>query len=137
MQIRNLDHLNLTVRNFDEAAAWYERVFGFTVVERDTMDDGLPWGVLRAGDSMLCIYERPDHVFLDRFELRERKLHGMAHFALRIDDEPAWLETVEREGIEVLYDGAVKWPHSTSWYIKDPTGYEIEVVRWHDAPAFA
>ena len=136
MQIRNLDHLNMTVRDFEESAAWYERIFGFEVVERKEMD-GLPWGVLRCGETMLCLYERQDHTFLNRFQLRERGLHGMAHFALRIDNRQEWMEVMEREGIEVNYDGEVDWPHSRSWYISDPTGYEIEVVLWDHGPDFA
>lgn len=54
----------------------------------------------------------------------------MAHFGLRITDADEWLETVDREGLEVLYGGEVAWPHSTSWYLTDPTGYEIEVALW-------
>ncbi len=29
MNLKNIDHLNLTVANFDETVAWYGRVFGF------------------------------------------------------------------------------------------------------------
>jgi hypothetical protein len=61
----------------------------------------------------------------------------MAHFGLRIADEEAWLETVDREKIEILYGGEIAWFHSRSWYIKDPTGYEIEVALWEgDQVAF-
>ena len=56
----------------------------------------------------------------------------MAHFGLRITDVEEWLETVDREKIEVLYGGEITWPHSRSWYIEDPTGYEIEVALWAD-----
>ncbi len=130
-----IDHLNLTVNSFDETAAWYERVFGFSVVEKD-MQDGEPWGVLRSesgeGSAMLCVYQSPGRDFLDRFALRDRKLHGLAHFALRIHDEAEWLKIVGHEEITVMYNGVIEWPHSKSWYICDPTGYEIEVVLWHD-----
>ena len=43
-----------------------------------------------------------------------------------------WEEVIEREGLEVLYGGPVHWPHSTSWYVQDPTGWEIEVALWND-----
>ncbi len=59
-------------------------------------------------------------------------LHGINHFGLRITDRTAWEEIVDREKIEVLYDGPTRWSHSTSWYISDPTGYEIEVALWDD-----
>jgi catechol 2,3-dioxygenase-like lactoylglutathione lyase family enzyme len=131
MSVRNLDHVNMTVRDFEESVGWYGRVFGFELVEED-VTDGVRWGVIRSGDAMLCIYEAPDREQIDRFEMRDRGLHGVAHFGLRITDGDAWLETVEREEIEVLYGGEISWPHSTSWYIEDPTGYEIEVALWDD-----
>ena len=129
MQVRHLDHVNMTVRDFDETVAWYGRVFGFELVE-DKVTERVRWGVIRSGEAMLCIYEHSDREHLDRFDLRDQSLHGMAHFGLRIDDAEGWLETVEREKIEILYDGEIRWPHSRSWYIHDPTGYEIEVVLW-------
>lgn len=125
-----LDHLNLTVADLDATIDWYVRVFGFGVVER-AVQDGVPWAVLRAGDSMLCIYEYPDREFLGRFDLDARRLHGLNHFSLRIEDEGEWAGIVERESLEVLYGGVVEWPHSRSWYVKDPTGHEIEVTSWH------
>ena len=62
---------------------------------------------------------------------------GLNHFALRITDRDEWVQTVEREGLEVRYDGVVEWPNSEAWYINDPTGYEIEVAWWRNGePAF-
>ncbi len=129
MKAPHLDHLNLTVRNFAESADWYRRVFGFEVVEHGIMD-GLPWGVLKSGDAHLCIYEEPDRKFVDRFALGEKGIHAFNHFALRITDRDAWRETVKREGVVV--DHEWQYPHSYSWYLNDPTGYEIEVVSWND-----
>jgi len=131
MKIRNLDHVNMTVTDFDETVDWYRRVFGFELVE-DKVTDRVRWGVIRSGDAMLCIYEHPRREHLDRFELKDRDLHGMAHFGFRITDADEWLATVDREKVRILYDGEITWPHSRSWYINDPTGYEIEVVLWSD-----
>ena len=51
---------------------------------------------------------------------------------LRITDREAWTDTVERESVTVGYGGEVRWPHSSAWYVTDPTGYEIEVALWDD-----
>ena len=136
MTVKSIDHVNLTVADFDATAAWYGRVFGFEVVEEGDQD-GIRWGVLRAGDSMLCIYEYGDCRLDDRHALRAAGLHGINHFGLRITDRAAWEETVVREEVNVLYGGPLSWPHSTSWYVTDPTGWEIEVALWdHDVVAF-
>jgi len=131
MQIRNIDHLNLTVADFDSTVAWYHRVFGFELVE-EGVQDHTRWGVIRQGDAMLCIYQFEDCRLEDRFAMRKLGLHGINHFGLRITDRAAWEEIIANENIEVLYDGQVRWPHSTSWYIKDPTGWEIEVALWDE-----
>jgi len=121
-----IDHLNLTVRDFDETADWYRRVFGFAVVEEERDEGGLRWGVLRCGDALLCIYEHPEL----RMEDEPEGLHRVNHFGLRITDRAAWEATMKREGVVPGYGGAVRWPHSTAWYVTDPTGWEIEVALW-------
>jgi len=137
VKVQQLDHLNISVESFDATVVWYGRVFGFSLVEEE-VTDGVRWGVIRSGEALLCIYEHPGRRVLDRFQLAEAGLHGLAHFGLRITDRDAWEATVEREGVEALYGGPIRWPFSTSWYVKDPSGYEIEVALWDaDRIAFA
>jgi len=128
-ELVTLDHVNLTVRSFSESAEWYKRVFGFLLVEEGVYGDGT-WGILRNGDFMLCIYESPSREVLsgessDRF-------HHVYHFGLRIRDRKQWEGILEREALETYYSSPVRYPHSLSWYIKDPTGHMIEVAYWQD-----
>ena len=131
MNVTQLDHLNISVENFRETVDWYGRVFSFELVEEGERL-GHPWGVLRAGDAMLCIYERPDRRIADMDELDATGHHGLRHFALRITDGESWERTLERERLELGWDSPVSYPHSTSWYVRDPSGYEIEVALWND-----
>jgi len=130
MDIAGFDHLNLTVRDFGESVAWYRRLFRFELVE-EGVREGVRWGILRSagarGTAMLCIYERPEYGKADPEALGGHRLHGIRHFGLRIEDEGEWRALVEREKIETE---EMCWPHSTSWYVNDPTGYEIEVAHW-------
>ncbi|MCR4317612.1 MAG: VOC family protein [Planctomycetes bacterium] len=130
MALRNIDHLNLSVANLEESVSWYNRVFGFEVVEDGLTEDGAKWCIIRGGDAMLCMYERPGRTHLDGEEMAEMNRLGVSHFGLRIDDPEAFGKIVEREKIEVHYGGAVRWKHSNSWYINDPSGYTIEVAHW-------
>ena len=126
MSIRHLDHLNMSVADLAASEDWYGRVFGFERVEGGTYD-GRPWAILRAGEALLCLYEHPERRAPDP---EEHGHHGLSHFGLRITDRRAWEETVAREKVEVGYGGEHRWPHSTAWYVTDPTGYEIEVALW-------
>ncbi len=127
--VKHLDHLNLTVRDLAQSEAWYGRVFGFRRVDGGVWD-GVRWAILRAGDALLCMYEYPEHTLEPNRARREAGRHGLNHFGLRITDPAAWEATVAREGLELLYGGPVRWPHSTAWYVADPTGYELEVACW-------
>jgi catechol 2,3-dioxygenase-like lactoylglutathione lyase family enzyme len=126
VSVKNQDHLNMSVRNLAESVDWYGRVFGFTKVE-DGVIEGRPWAILRGGEALLCLYEHPKRKDPDP---AQHGHHGLAHFGLRIDDRASWEDTVAREKVEVDYGGAFPWPHSTSWYVSDPTGYTIEVALW-------
>ena len=129
-----LDHLNLSVSSFDETVTWYRAVFGFELVESATLDDGTRWGVIHNGGASLCVYEHPEYSSPGSAPTA----HHLSHFALQIDDREAWLAAVEAHGIDVRYGGVVSWPHSDSWYVTDPTGWEIEVCWWRDgSPSFA
>ncbi len=133
--VKQLDHVNLTVASFAESAAWYRRVFDFQVVEQG-VSENRPWGVLRSGDALLCIYERPDLEFVGYRVQQGRGMHALAHFGLRITDRKAWEATIAREKVVCVYSD-LRYPHSSSWYVVDPTGWEIEVALWdNDAVRF-
>lgn len=123
----SLDHLNLTVRNFEEAAEWYEKVFGFKAAERG-LYEGRPWGVLRSGDSMLCIYESPGRASPD--DDGTERFHKIYHFGLRIHDRNEWERILREQELCTYYGSPMRYPHSISWYVTDPTGHMIEVALW-------
>lgn len=122
-----LDHINLSVKNFEETVQWYKDVFDFELVEQGTRF-GRRWGILKNGDSMICFGEAPKKKELTDEVYEE--YHGINHFGLRITDRKAWEDTVKKYSIKTYYASPVNYPHSTSWYILDPTGHEIEVALW-------
>ena len=124
-----LDHLALTVRNLSESLDFYGRLFRFTLVESGLNDAG-PWAIVRNADSMLCLYEDPSRSAAATELCPER--HGLYHFGLRISDRDTWERTVRENRVSVEYGGPVQYPHSTSWYIRDPSGHRIEVAYWND-----
>jgi len=131
MTIKHLDHLNLTVADIDDTIAWYGAVFGFEVVQRGIRNEG-PWAILKSGDAMLCVYQHAERTNPARFPHDDQHRHVIYHFGFRITDREAWLAKVDAHDIVLEYGGAVSYPHSTSWYLSDPTGYGIEVALWND-----
>lgn len=129
MSVKQLDHLNLTVKSLEESIDFYQRLFGFEPVEGGVMS-GVPWRILKSGEAMLCLYERPGYRPVSNGQRRTEQQHGMNHFGLRITDRPAFERRLVDTGIQI--DHEWKYPNSHSWYLFDPTGYEIEVAHWND-----
>lgn len=131
--INRLDHMNFSVRNLEESINWYKKVFNFELVEKGTFD-GAPWAIVKSGNAMLAMYERDGANFIDRHETARKGLQGISHFALAVDKLKEWIEKVETKTVDV--DHYFEYPHSQSWYVNDPTGYEIEVVYWNKGIKF-
>ena len=137
LQKVKLDHLNLTVDSFRASVEWYGAMFGFEVVEEGIDEDERPWGVLRSGDSMLCIYEDETRKMLPKGHPDADGLHRIYHFGLRITDRDHLEAMLREREIPTFHGSPVHYAHSTSWYVKDPTGHMIEVVLWNgDSVAF-
>lgn len=120
----SFDHLNINVKNLAESKDWYGKIFGFVEVEGGIDQEGMPWAILRNKDSMLCLYQAK------KFE----DINGshFSHIGFRINDRAAWEEKISEHKIKVFYGGAYRYRHSYSWYIEDPSGYEIDVALWDD-----
>lgn len=129
MQVKHLDHLNLTVRSLEETRDFYQRCFGFEVVEAG-VSRGTPYQILASGDAVLCAYEAPDRKD-PRQEIPGAPLrHTINHLGLRITDRAAWEAKIQSEDLDIHYGGPVDFPYSVSWYLSDPTGYTLEVALW-------
>ena len=122
----SLDHINMNVKNFSKSADFYFRIFGFEAVEGGVDAQGSPWCILKNGEHMLCIYEEPEA----ELPSEDAKFLRIYHFGIRVRDPEVWEAKVKNENLNLLYGGSIRYPHSTSWYIADPSGHEIEVSYW-------
>lgn len=120
-----LDHINLTVSDLQKSIQWYQKIFGFELVESGTTPEGIKWGILAFNDSMICMTEYPDRTLANKSD--DRSVHQIYHFGLRVSDEDTWKKTVQDNQLKLYYGGQITYPNSKSWYIHDPSGHEIEV----------
>ncbi len=123
IEVKQMDRLNMGVRNIDETAKFYREIFGFEEKERGIGKDGDAFAIIGAADRVyLCIYEygdlpRPDdHLFI-------------YHFGLHLDDFDLALKELQERKIELEYGGVIQQGKSRSMYIRDPNGYGIELVE--------
>ena len=129
-----IDHVGIAVADLDQAAEFYERVFGMRVVHEEVNEEqGVRDAMLAVGDSgdrvQLLAPLRPDSAiakFLDRAG------PGIQQLAYRVDDVRAVAARLRAAGLRVLYDeprrgtagSLVNFVHP-----KDAGGVLIELVQ--------
>ena len=124
-----IDHVNISFKNLEDSIAWYKNVFAFEVVVRDLFPVGTKRAILNNNDFMICLaefanFENSLHWARKVVEQPNCQIH---HFGIRITDLEQWKKQIEKYSLKLNYGGAVQYKNSTSWYIQDPSGHEIEV----------
>ncbi len=96
-------------------------------MEKGVDREGHKWGILQSGETMLAITEYPERKWYCGEDY-----HQTYHFGLRLLDKGEWQQKIKELKLETFYSSPIPYQHSTSWYVKDPTGNEIEVAVWHN-----
>ena len=115
--VNGMDHLNLEVENLKESIDFYNKLFGFVVLKDQPEQNSK---IIGNEKVKLCLYE------IDEFKGYTKK--GFHHFGLHINNFDEVLSKCEQMGIKIYYGGPIEWEKSTSIYIQDPNGYEIELT---------
>ena len=118
---KELDHVSLSVDDFESVRPFYEEILG---LERDESRPGFgipgAWYVL--GASQIHIIQKPDGVDVGA---KAPKLTPVAaHVALRIDDYDEALAYLKSKGLEVLETSA----DNGQLWVNDPSGNVIELT---------
>jgi len=118
LETTGIDHLNLEVKNLDESVKFYKDLLGFELREDQPEENSKIIG----NDAVkLCLYEVPGFTKYEK--------NGYHHFGLHIKNFDDVLDKCKEMGLTVFYGGPLEWEHSTSIYIQDPNGYEIELTK--------
>jgi catechol-2,3-dioxygenase len=139
MEIKELGHAVLYVRDLDRSRHFYRDVLGFH--EIDGGPPGIPAAAFSSGRThheLLLIEVGPDAT-----PIPSGPRVGMYHLGFKIgdtdDDLRAAVAVLEREGVTVV--GATDHTVTHSLYILDPDGNELELyidvqpATWRENPA--
>jgi catechol-2,3-dioxygenase len=139
VQVRELGHVVLFVRDLERSRRFYGEILGFP-----ELPSSFPGGALfstgRTHHELLLIEVGPDAAAIP-----EGRRVGMYHFGLKIgdtdDDLRAALAELQAAGVEVL--GATDHTVTHSLYLLDPDGNELELYVdvqpevWREDPQVA
>ncbi|ABK77884.1 methylmalonyl-CoA epimerase/lactoylglutathione lyase [Cenarchaeum symbiosum A] len=120
LKVSSMDHVNMKVKSLDGTIKFYGDLFGFQVRKDENPNKtGSPSKIIGNDTVKLCLYEHPTMT----------PEGGIAHFGLHIENFDDVMDRCRELGVEVLYDGLIEFEGSRSVYIKDPSGYEVELTE--------
>jgi methylmalonyl-CoA epimerase len=100
--LSEIDHVAIAVNNLDAAVAWYEEVFGASVVHREVVDsDGVSEALIKVADSYIQLLTptRPDSPVA---KYLEKKGEGLHHVGYRVTDCEAALASLRTAGARLI-----------------------------------
>jgi len=122
LNLKKVDHLHVCVQDREAAANWYEKVLGFTPIER--------LKVWATQSGPLTVSDSEENICLALFQRDKQSQENRATLAMAVDAEDflAWekhLKKVVNAELEV-YDLSLAW----SVFIKDPDGNPYEITSY-------
>lgn len=126
INIKGIDHVAFNVKDLDKTVAFYTKVLGLKVTEREPSKPGVEY-FLDCGPSLLGIIQAKDLSINHPFA---NEGLGANHFSFRIhsnDFEPM-IKHLEAHGVKIEY--AKKRPKSWSLYFYDIDGNKLEATAW-------
>ena len=119
LKATSMDHVNMNVKNLTQSVEFYRNLFGFEIRKADNSPNKLdvPSQIIGNDFIKLCLYEDP----------QMSTSGGIAHFGFHVANFDQIMGKCKELNVEVLYGGPVKFEKSRSVYIKDPSGYDIEL----------
>lgn len=119
LKATSMDHVNMNVKDLAESIEFYKNLFGFEIRKEDNSPNKLdaPSKIIGNDSIKLCLYEN------DSMSTGG----GISHFGFHIANFDLIIDKCKELNVEVLYGGPVEFEKSRSIYIKDPSGYDVEL----------
>jgi methylmalonyl-CoA epimerase len=99
-----IDHLGIAVRSLDAALHFYQQQLGFTVTNRETVEqEKVNVAMLPAGESRIELLEPTTHDSVIA-KFIDKRGEGLHHVALKVPDLAATVDRLKSNGARLLND---------------------------------
>ncbi|MGE5630205.1 MAG: VOC family protein [Caulobacteraceae bacterium] len=122
-----IDHLNRYVSDVDKFIGFYRDVLGYELIDRGKKESGMNYAILKGFGHELFISEK------ESFTGKDENFRHIGYSVEKVDEtlEELKLKGYVEPGVQVI----VK-QFSRQFYIKDPDGFEIDLIEWTDKEGF-
>ena len=124
-------HIGISVADAEESAAWYNKMFGFKVIARINQQ-GMKVVHVQRGNCYLELFQvdgakpLPDY---RRDPTKDLGVHGLAHFAFKVDDVKSAIKELRAKGAEIAME-PVKTPGIVFAFVRDNSGNCFELIQY-------
>ena len=126
IKILGIDHVAINVRDIDKSVAFYTKVIGLKITDREPSKPGIEY-FLDCGPSLLGIIQAKDFNNVHSFE---NEGLGANHFSFRVhsNDFDSLIKRLEENSVRIEF--AKKREKSWSLYFYDIDGNKLEATSW-------
>lgn len=126
--MKAIDHLNRYVSNVDKFIDFYREVLDYELIDKGIKSNGKNYAILKGDRHELFISEK------DNFKIETEE--NFRHIGYYIDNVDELLESLKLKGYVEKEQEIIVKPFSRQFYIKDPDGFEIDLIQWTDKNKF-
>ncbi len=134
IDINGINHVAISVADFEESIGWYQRVFGFEVLDRSQIPGtGIQVAHMQGTGFLLEIFCAPNSNPLPperRIPNQDLLTQGNKHFSFGVKDAHQAKEDMEKMGVEIAFVAEVDGTYGV--FIRDNTGNLIEIFEEGD-----
>ena len=131
IKINGINHVAISVADLEESIAWYERVFGFTVIDRSEIPGtGIRVCHMQGVGFQMEIFCAPDSEPLDPRRTvpnQDLTIQGNKHASFGVPDAHVLLDEFEKLGVHVAFIAEVDGTYGV--FINDNSGNLIEIFE--------
>lgn len=132
IETNGINHVAISVPDIQESVAWYEEMFGFSVVKYSEIPDtGISVCHMQGPGFQLEIFSPgvdPQPLPPERlYPHTDFQVHGQKHFCMGVKDGQATKKKLEEAGIEIVLIGEVD--NTYAIFIRDNAGILIELFE--------
>jgi methylmalonyl-CoA/ethylmalonyl-CoA epimerase len=128
-----IDHVGISVANLEESVNWYVEKLGFELTRPMNRNPNSTMNIaaIRKGDFTIELFEIEGAAPLPEYRRdpsADLRVHGLAHFAFKVDNALAFQAELEAKGVEVVMR-ASEDGRSNFFFVSDNSGNTFEFIQ--------
>lgn len=126
--MKAIDHINRYVSDVEKFVDFYKDVLEYEVIDSGKKGNGKNYAILKGDSHELFISEKEDFI--------NEKDTNFRHIGYFIENVEELMETMKSRGYVDKDQKIIVKPFSKQFYVRDPDGFEIDLIQWTDKQGF-